>query len=132
MKQGFIPASWSGPLQSLLRIVAAFLYLQHGTQKLFGVPHGMGTVPLFGLMGLAGIIETVGGVLLLVGFGTRIVAFIMSGEMAFAYFMRHFPNAFLPIENHGELAVVFCFIFLYFAAAGPGPWSIDAAQGGRG
>jgi putative oxidoreductase len=126
--------TWAPRAHALLRIVSAFLFLQHGTSKLFGLPPGQGTVPLFSLFGLAGVLETVGGVLILIGLFTRPVAFVLAGEMAVAYFMAHVPKGhFLsPTLNHGEPAVLFCFIFLYFAAAGAGPWSVDDARGGPG
>jgi putative oxidoreductase len=122
-------------LLSILRIVAACLFMQHGAEKLFGVPGGsfelISSTKLFTLVpGLAGIIEFGGGFLLLIGLFSRPVAFIMSGEMAFAYFMVHFPhNHVFPILNGGDLAVLFCFTFLYLSAAGPGPWSVDRARG---
>jgi len=108
---------------SILRIVVALLFLQHGLSKVFGFP-----VPgpsLSGLFILAAFLETVGSLLLLVGAYTRIVAFILSGEMAFAYFMAHAPRSVYPLANGGELAVLFCFIFFYFVFAGGGPWSVD-------
>lgn len=128
MTNGIIPASWSPRLQSVLRIIVAFLYMAHGTQKLFAFPgDGKGeTVALASIFGAAGIIETFGGALLLLGAGTRWVAFLCSGEMAVAYFMFHAPRGFWPIMNHGEPVVYFCFAWLFFAAAGPGPWSVDA------
>lgn len=120
-------------LYAVLRIVAGFLFACHGAQKLFGVLGGFGqpgaTVPLFSLMGLAGVIEFFGGLLIIVGWLTGYVAFIASGEMAAAYFMGHFPRSFWPIENNGEPAVLFCFIFLYMASRGAGVWSIDSARG---
>jgi putative oxidoreductase len=128
---GIIPASWSARLLSVLRIVAAFLFIAHGTQKLFGWPAGaepQQTVALVSLPGLAGVLETCGGLLLLLGLFTRPLAFVLAGEMAFAYFMAHAPRGFWPILNRGELPVLFCFLFLYFAAAGGGPWSLDAAR----
>lgn len=115
---------------SLLRIVVAFAYVQHGTQKMFAFPAPMGpggTVPIHSIFGAAGIIETIGGVLLLLGLFTRPVAFICSGEMAVAYFMAHAPRGFYPALNMGEAAVLYCFVFLYLVFAGPGPWSLDAA-----
>ena len=111
-------------LLSVLRIAAAFTFMAHGTQKLMAFPGG----PRFALMtllGLAGAIETIGGALMLVGLFARPVAFILSGEMAYAYFTQHGPHGFWPILNGGELAVLYCFLWLYFAAAGPGPISID-------
>ena len=121
---------WSGIFLSVLRIVTALVYMQHGTQKLFGFPPTGGPVGatpfvLFSQPGLAGILEFFGGMLVLVGLFTRPVAFILSGEMAVAYFQVHAPRAFLPIVNRGELPVVLCFVFLYFAFAGAGPWSVD-------
>jgi putative oxidoreductase len=122
---------WAPRALGLLRIVVAFLFIQHGIVKLFGVPamEGMGKVPLMSLFGVAGLLEFVGGALLLLGLGTRPVAFILSGEMAAAYFIGHASQGFLPIINHGELAVTWCFLFLYFFFAGPGAFSLDAARG---
>ena len=117
--------SWAPRLLSVLRIIAAFLFIQHGTAKLLGVPNLGMHVDLFSLIGLAGVLELVGGALLFLGLFTRITAFILSGEMAFAYFIAHAPHGFLPLLNQGELAVIFCFTFLYLAAAGGGPWSLD-------
>jgi putative oxidoreductase len=111
---------------SILRIVAALLYLQHGLSKVFSFP--VPGPPLHGLLILAAFLETVGSLLLLVGAYTRIVAFILSGEAAFAYFMGHAPRSFYPLVNGGEPAVLFCFIFLYLAFAGGGPWSVDRAM----
>lgn len=123
-------------LLSILRIIAAFLYMQHGAEKLFGFPGGdhlelISSAKLFTLApGLAGILEFGGGFLLLIGLFSRPIAFILSGEMAFAYFMVHFQhNHTFPILNGGDLAVLFCFAFLYLSAAGPGPWSVDRALG---
>jgi len=120
--------------QSILRIVAAFLFLQYGMAKLFAFPAPIlpngGTVPLSSVfttqIGLAAILEFVGGALLLVGLFTRPVAFIVSGEMAFAYFIGHAPRGFWPVLNQGIPAILFCFVWLYFSAAGAGPWSLDA------
>jgi putative oxidoreductase len=120
---------WAPHLLSVLRVVAALLLLQHGGQKVFGyptLPHGMSPPPLFSWpAGIAGILELVFGLLLLVGLFTRFAAFILSGEMAVAYFMVHAFDAWWPIHNKGELAVIYCFVFLYLAAAGAGPWSLD-------
>lgn len=110
---------------ALLRMVVGLLFAMHGSQKLLGVPGDGQTVQIASLMGVAGIIELVGGLLILVGFLTRFAAFIASGTMAVAYFMAHAPQHSLPIINKGELAVVFCFVFLYIAARGAGIWSID-------
>ena len=120
---------------TLLRVFAGALFMQHGAQKLFGAfggPMGNGTgVPLMSLFGLAGVIELVGGFLIVIGFFTRAAAFLASGEMATAYFMMHFPHGFWPIQNRGEIVVLFCFVFLYLAASGAGPWSVDGALFGR-
>jgi putative oxidoreductase len=119
--------AWSERMLSILRIVAALLYLEQGLAKFFGFPHvaNFDNLNLVSLIGVAGLIETIGSALLLLGLFTRIAAFIMSGEMAFAYFMSHAPRGFFPILNNGEVAVLYCFLFLYFAVAGGGAWSID-------
>jgi putative oxidoreductase len=114
-------------LQSALRIVAAFIFLMHGTQKLFAYPGGA-RAPLMSLLGAAGAIELVGGSLLLLGLFTRPVAFVLAAEMAVAYFRTHAPRGGWPILNGGELAVLFCFLWLFFWAAGPGPLSLDALR----
>jgi putative oxidoreductase len=127
---GIIPESWAPRLHSVLRIMAAFLLMAHGSQKLFGVPTA-GTahpVKLVSLMGLAGILETFGGLMILLGLFTRPIAFVIAGEMAVAYFKAHAPRGFWPILNHGEVPVLLCFIFLYLAAAGGGPWSLDGLR----
>jgi putative oxidoreductase len=116
-------------LYALMRIVIGVLFACHGAQKLFGILGGE-TVALFSLRGLAGIIEFVGGLLIGVGFLTSYAAFIASGEMAFAYFMAHAPRSFWPVQNGGELAVIYCFIFLYIASRGVGAWGIDKARTG--
>lgn len=110
---------------AILRIVTALLFIAHGTGKLLGFPALGFQPPLFSLFGLAGVIEIVGGILLILGLFTRPVAFILSGEMAVAYFMAHAPQNFHPILNQGESAVLFCFVFLYLVFAGPGAWSLD-------
>lgn len=117
---------FSGPIFALARIVIAFLYLCHGAQKLFGA-FGAETAgaPLFQT---AGVIEFVGGLMILIGLFGGWAAFICSGEMAVAYFMAHQPNGTWPIQNHGELVVVFCFFFLYVASHGSGMWSVDAMR----
>ena len=129
-------ARWAPVLLSVLRIVAAFLLMQHGLQKVFGflrMPPPAGAPPAppfsfqpFSVMGVAGILELVGGLLLLLGLFTRPVAFILSGLMAAAYFIGHAPGGFWPVLNRGELAALYCFVFLYLAAAGGGSWSLDA------
>lgn len=121
---------WLEPyLRSLLRIVTGFMFSLHGFQKLFGlfggVGRGGGGVHFPSLMWVAGCLEAVGGLLILLGLFTFPVALVLSGEMAVAYFKQHFPHGFLPIRNGGELAVLYCFIFLYFCAAGAGPLSLD-------
>jgi len=114
---------------SLMRIIIAILFMSHGGQKLFGYPPGGAKVEhLMTLMGLAAILELVGGALIFLGFLTRPTAFILSGEMAVAYFKAHAPGGFWPVQNHGELAVTYCFVFLYLAVAGAGPLSIDALR----
>jgi putative oxidoreductase len=123
--------SWAPQLLSILRIISAFIFIQSGTVKLFAFPMAMpggGTAPLASLIGVAGILEVVGGLLLLVGLFTRPVAFLLSGEMAVAYFMAHAPQGFWPVVNQGVAAILFCFLFLYLSAAGPGPWSLDALR----
>ena len=120
---------WAGPALSLLRIVASLLFLLHGTSKLLGFPPVPGPAPAIGtLVWFGGVIELVGGLLLLVGLFSRCAAFIMSGEMAVAYWMVHAPQSTFPSENKGEAAILYCFIFLLIAAAGPGPWSLDASR----
>ena len=118
---------WSPRLLSILRIITAFLFIQHGSMKLLGFPpsEAFAGVKLFSLIGFAGVLELFGGLMILLGFFTRPVAFILSGEMAFAYFMAHAPRGLYPMLNHGELAVLYCFVFLYLAVAGGGVWSID-------
>jgi putative oxidoreductase len=119
---------WSDRALGLLRIVTALLFLEHGLAKHFGFPHvaSFDHLQAFSLVGLAGAIEIVGSLLLLVGLFTRPAAFVMSGEMAVAYFMAHAPRDFFPIINQGELAVLYCFVFLYFAVEGGGAWSLNA------
>jgi putative oxidoreductase len=111
---------------SLVRIMAGLLFLEHGMSKLFGWPQPLPPPPMFTLIWFAGSIETIGGILVTLGLFTRLAAFIMSGEMAFAYFMAHAPKAHFPILNGGEAAILFCFVFLYLACAGAGPLSLDA------
>lgn len=119
---------WTPRILGVMRIVTGFLFLQHGTAKLFGVPHiaMFDGIQLFSLIGVAGVLELIGGILILLGLFTRLTAFILSGEMAVAYFMAHAPHGLLPILNQGELAVIYCFVFLYLAAAGAGSFSMDA------
>jgi putative oxidoreductase len=116
---------------SILRIVAALLFLEHGMSRLFGWPSPIPTPAFMSMYWFAGSIELAGGILLLLGLFTRPVALIMSGEMAFAYFISHAPNGFFPILNRGDAAILYCFVFFYVAFAGPGPWSIDALLASR-
>jgi len=125
--------SWGPQFLSILRIVAGLLFVPLGTMKLFAWPMGMppdgGTAPLLTQVGIGGLLEVVGGALILIGLFTRPVAFILSGEMAVAYFQFHAPMGFWPMVNQGQPAILFCFIFLYLSAAGAGPWSVDAWRG---
>jgi putative oxidoreductase len=122
--------AWTPRILGIMRIVTGFLFLQHGTAKLLGTPHiaMFDGLQLFSLIGFAGILELVGGLLILIGLFTRPAAFILSGEMAVAYFMAHAPNGWLPILNQGELAVMYCFVFLYLSFAGAGEFSLDAMR----
>ncbi|MBB3957724.1 DoxX family protein [Novosphingobium sediminicola] len=124
---------------SILRFVSGLIFMQHGMQKLFlwpPSPHHPGPLAVFSITGLAGFLEFFGGLSIVFGLGTRAVAFILSGEMAFAYWMVHFPaglgmkDGWMPVVNQGDLAILFCFVFLYLALAGGGPWSIDALMAG--
>ncbi len=119
------------PMLSVLRIVTGLAFLEHGTGKLLGFPAGLPFIDKMpaGLMYFTGTMELVGGALIVLGLFTRPVAFILSGFMAAAYFMAHFPMSFFPALNFGEPALLYCFIFLYLAAAGPGPWALDRKQG---
>jgi putative oxidoreductase len=125
-----IPSAWAPRLLSVLRFMTGLTLLQHGTGKILHFPAGV-VPPTFALNswpGYAGVIELICGILLVLGLLTRPAAFLASGMTAVAYFMVHFPKSFFPILNGGELAVVYCFVFLYICAAGPGPWSVDAAM----
>ena len=120
---------WTGRMLSILRIVAALVFITFGTMKVFNyppLPQGMPPIPLMSQAGFAGILEIVGGTLLVLGLFTRPVSFILSGEMAVAYFQGHYPMSFWPSINQGTPAILYCFIFLYFVFAGAGPWSLDA------
>jgi putative oxidoreductase len=125
-----IGAAWAPRLLSILRIMAGLMLLEHGTAKLlkFPVVTTMANLNLSSMPGIAGFFELIGGALLLIGLFTRPVAFILSGMTAVAYFTAHAPRGFFPILNGGELAALYCFAFLYLAAAGPGPWSVDAQR----
>ncbi len=121
-------SNWSPRLLSVLRIIVGLLFMCHGGQKLFNCPPAAQpmNIPIFSFpAGIGGLLEFFGGLLIVLGLFTHLVAFILSGEMAVAYFMAHAPRGFWPINNHGELAVLYCFVFLYFAAAGAGPLSLD-------
>ena len=120
--------TWVPRLLSVLRIVAGLVFMAHGTQKILGFPASAMHPPLLSLFGVAGLLEMCGGALLVVGLLTRPVAFLLSGEMAAAYFIAHAPKSFFPALNGGDAAILFCFLFLYLAAAGPGPWSVDALR----
>jgi putative oxidoreductase len=121
---------WAQRLLSVMRIIVAFLFMQHGAQKLFGflASASSSRPPLSSLPGVAGILEFFGGLLILLGLFTRPVAFILSGFMAVAYFMAHAPKGFWQLQNGGELATFYCFVFLYMSAAGGGSWSLDALR----
>jgi putative oxidoreductase len=122
-------ATWSPRFLSVLRIIVALLFLQHGLSKYFGFPASSpASFQVFGLLGLAGAIEIVASVLVAIGLFTRTAALIASGEMAVAYFMAHFPKSFFPLVNGGDAAVLYCFLFLFIALEGGGPWSVDAAR----
>jgi putative oxidoreductase len=124
--------SWAPQLLSVLRIVAAFIFITSGTMKLFAFPAGIppdgGTVPVMSQFWIGALLELVGGGLMLVGLFTRPVAFVLAGEMAVAYFQFHYPSSFWPTINQGVPAVIYCFLWLYFSAAGAGPWSLDAMR----
>lgn len=128
-----IDTRYAGKALSLLRIIAALLVIQHGTSKLIGFPpFAMGALPEIGtLLWVAAVLELVLGVLVLVGFFSRPAAFVLSGEMAVAYWMVHAPQSTFPANNGGEAAILFCFIFLYIAAAGPGEWSVEHQRAKR-
>ena len=132
MTRAELETVWAPRLLGVLRVVAAILFIEHGTQKLFGFPPTERPMPeLFTLMWFAGVLEVGGGLLLLLGLFTRPVAFILSGQMAFAYWMAHAPQSPYPAINGGDAAILFCFLFLYLAAAGPGSYSVDGAREGR-
>lgn len=131
MNYGIIPASWSPYLLGVLRIITGLLFLAHGTAKLIQWPYVdmfKDGVPLASLFGIGGILEIVGGILIVLGLFTRPVAFVLAGMMAVAYFMFHAPASVYPIINGGELAILYCFIFLFLAAQGPGSLSLDAKR----
>jgi putative oxidoreductase len=117
---------WAPRVLSIVRIMTALLFLEHGTQKLLGFPASSTYPAMFTLSWFQGVIELVGGLLLAIGLFSRPVAFILSGDMAVAYFMAHAPQSFFPVINRGDAAILYCFIFFYIFFAGPGPWSADA------
>ena len=125
-----IGAAWAPRLLSILRIMAGLMLVEHGTAKIlkFPVVPNIANLDLSSMPGIAGLLELIGGALLLIGLFTRPVAFILAGMTAVAYFYAHAPRGFFPILNGGELAALYCFAFLYLAAAGPGPWSVDAMR----
>jgi len=119
-------AKWQAQFLSVLRIITGLLFLEHGTAKYLGFPHLEKVPDPISMSGVSGMLELVGGALIVLGLFTRPVAFLLSGNMAVAYFYAHAPRAFFPMLNAGEPAILFCFVFLYIFFAGPGPWSIDA------
>lgn len=125
-------AAWEPRVLSILRIVAGFIFLLHGTKKHFGIPTAEKAVELFSLPGIAGVIEIATGILIMIGFKTRPAAFLASGTMAFAYWIAHAPRDMFPTNNGGDAAILYCFVFLYFVFAGGGPWSLDAAMKSAG
>ena len=128
MNNADLQAVWAPRVLSILRIVAALIFMEHGTQKLLGFPPSDRPAPeLLSLSGVAGVLELVGGALLALGLFTRPVAFILSGEMAVAYWIAHAPDSFFPVNNGGDAAILYCFVFLYLAVAGGGAWSLDNA-----
>ncbi|MBP1807414.1 DoxX family protein [Rubellimicrobium aerolatum] len=123
--------TWAPRMLSVLRIVSALIFMAHGTQKILGFPASDMAPPVGSLIWVAGMLELVGGALLVLGLFTRPVAFVLSGLMAAAYWMAHAPQGPFPALNGGDAAILYCFVFLYFVFAGPGPWSLDAAMGRR-
>lgn len=122
-------APWAPRMLSVLRIVSALIFMAHGTQKILGFPASSMNPAMFSLPWIAGVLELVGGALLLIGLFSRPVAFLLSGEMAVAYFLAHAPKSVFPALNGGDAAILYCFVFLYIVFAGPGPWSVDARLG---
>ena len=128
MNLSFLPVSWTPSLQAALRIMTGLLFMEHGTGKLLQFPAlpGLDQMPA-PMLYATGLLELVGGALIVIGLFTRPVAFVLAGFMAVAYFMAHAPSGFFPVLNHGELAIMFCFAFLFLAVAGPGRWAVDKA-----
>lgn len=122
-----LTTTWAPRGLSVLRIMSAVLFMEHGTLKILGFPDsGRPTPEILSLIGISGVIELFGGALLVLGLFTRPVAFVLSGVMASAYFIAHAPRSFFPVLNGGDAAILYCFVFLYFVLAGGGAWSIDA------
>lgn len=126
-----LETTWAPRMLSVLRIVAALIFFAHGTEKLLGFPVADRVPDAFTLGWFAGVLELFGGGLLVLGVFTRPVAFLLSGQMAFAYFIAHLPQSFFPSLNGGDAAILYCFVFLYLVFAGPGPWSVDAMRDKR-
>ena len=124
-----LSTTWAPRMLSVLRIVAALIFFAHGTQKLLGFPASDMAPAALSLPWIAGVLELLGGALLIVGLFSRPVAFVLSGLMACAYWIAHAPQSPFPALNGGDAAILYCFVFLYIAVAGPGPWSLDAARG---
>ena len=131
MNTSTLETVWAPRVLSILRIVAAILFFEHGTAKLLGFPVTDRSPEFLSLGWIAGALEVIGGPLLILGLFTRPVAFILSGQMAVAYWLAHAPQSIYPLLNNGDAAILFCFIFLYLVFAGPGPWSVDAWREGR-
>lgn len=127
-----LETEWAPRVLSILRIVTALIFMAHGTAKLLGFPASDMSPAAFSLGWIAGVLELFGGALLVIGLFTRPVAFVLSGLMAAAYFIAHAPQSFYPVLNGGDAAILYCFVFLYFVLAGPGPWSVDAMRGRSG
>jgi len=128
MNLSILPVSWTPSLQAALRIMTGLLFMEHGTGKLLQFPAlpGLDQMPA-PMLYATGLLELVGGALIVIGLFTRPVAFVLAGFMAVAYFMAHAPSGFFPVLNHGELAIMYCFAFLFLAVAGPGRWAVDKA-----
>ncbi|HYF86441.1 DoxX family protein [Azospirillum sp.] len=132
MNTDHLQTIWAPRILSILRIVAALIFFEHGSQKLLGFPAHPSPPAVMSLSWIAGALELVGGALLVLGLFTRPVAFILSGEMAFAYWLSHAPRSFFPVLNGGDAAILYCFVFLYLAFAGGGPWSLDTRRSEKG
>ena len=128
MNPNDLRAVWAPRVLSILRIVAALIFFEHGSQKLLGFPPTDHPPAVLSLSWIAGALELVGGALLALGLFTRPVAFVLAGEMAVAYWLAHAPRSFFPVLNGGDAAILYCFVFLYLAFAGGGPWSVDALR----